>query len=139
MDQNDMGSEEEAFESLMRLIASGCILRPTDNTPMIPLISPEEARNWCCDDDFCRKECEKKLDLHIIEYACRHNGASPTIEDILERYKESPLYPVIEEHAIQYICDSYELTEQIPPRVRLTESHKDDLRKALLVMKAGCA
>ena len=107
MDQLDMHSEMEVFQS------------------------------WCETDDFCREECEQKLELLIVEYACRNNGDFPTIADILKHYERSALYPVIEERAVSYICSSYELTNQIPPRVRLGESHKESLRRAISSMKSG--
>lgn len=137
MDQLDMHSEMEVFQSEMRLISAGCLLSERSGLVLIPLISPEEARNWCETDDFCREECEQKLELLIVEYACRNNGDFPTIADILKHYERSALYPVIEERAVSYICSSYELTNQIPPRVRLGESHKESLRRAISSMKSG--
>ena len=130
-------SETDVFRSIMRLAAAGCILTGKGGIDLIPLISPEEAKNWCGEGAECRKACEQKLDLLIVEHVCRHNGSFPTIEDILMRYEGSPLFPVIEEHAIRYICDSYELTEQFPPRVRLSESHTKQILKALAFMKSG--
>ena len=135
--QSGMPSEMEVFQSEVRLISAGCLRIEKNGLRLIPLMSPDEARNWCGTDETCRKECESKLDLFIIEYACRNKGDFPTIADILKHYESSALYPVIEEKAVSYICSSYELTNQIPPRVRLAESHKENLRMAVSYMKAG--
>ena len=64
----NMHSEMEVFQSEMRLISAGCLLTERSGLMLIPLISPEEARNWCETDSFCREECEQKLELLIVEY-----------------------------------------------------------------------
>ena len=132
-----MRSEMEVFQSEMRLISAGCVLSEENGRRLIPILSPEEARNWCGTDDYCRKECERRLDLFIVEYACKNKGDFPTIADILKHYESSLLYPVIEDRAVGYICSSYELTNQIPPRVTLGESHKESLRRAISSMRSG--
>ena len=135
--QAGMISETEVFRSEIRLISAGCIRIEESGRRLIPIMPPEEARNWCGTDNASRRECESKIDLLIIEYACRNNGDFPTISDILRHYESSALYPVIEEQAVGYICGSYELTNQIPPRVRLREDHKESFRRAISSMRSG--
>ena len=137
--QAGLASEFEAFQSEMRLVAAGCIFPDMTDLRTIPVLSPTDARNWCGTEYYSREACELKLDLMIIEYSYRHDGARPTIDELLEKYKRSSLYPVIEERAVKYICDSYVLTEQIPPHVKFADGHKEKIRQALKSMGEGLA
>ena len=81
----------------------------------------------------------QEIDLIILEYMFRHHGSFPTIEEILSHFRGMPHYKEHENRLIGFICRNYVLTDQLPVRVKFTDSHISRIQRALASMAAGSA